>query len=284
MANQLIPLETPLERIPFTVVDTETTGLSPAKGHRICEVGVKRGVPGAKEDGDIQEFSTLIDPCRSISPGARNVNGITRDMVRGKPLYREVAERVRDMVEGSIFVAHNAPFDLKFLWSETLTAGLRFPETPAADTCRIARYNFSYASNSLDYLAGELNLGSTEHRALSDARITYQLLEIWLDKLSEQGIRTAKDLLEAQGGDYQFDVPETPITEELRRALREERAVNIRYRSSKGKETKRAITPEVFRVGGDHIYLTARCHTRSASRTFRLDRIREVLDPDVHHV
>lgn len=103
-----------LGNVTFTVLDVETTGLSAASGHRICEVALLR-LRGSKV---LDSFESLVDPQRSISPGASAVNRLTDFHLNGQPLFSQVAERVQALLEGSVLVAHNAAFDLSFLAGE----------------------------------------------------------------------------------------------------------------------------------------------------------------------
>lgn len=104
----------PLDSVAFAVLDLETTGLSPAYGHRVCEVACLR-IQGGRVTG---EFESLVDPVRPISPGAFAVNQITPDMLAGAPQFREVAPSLLAVTENAVLVAHNAGFDLGFLVHE----------------------------------------------------------------------------------------------------------------------------------------------------------------------
>ncbi|MEI2690073.1 MAG: 3'-5' exonuclease [Anaerolineae bacterium] len=103
-----------LGNITFAVLDVETTGLSAASGHRICEIALLRWRGGKV----LESFESLIDPQRSISPGAAAVNGLSDFQIRGQPLFDQVAEQVQAMLAGAVLVAHNAAFDLSFLAAE----------------------------------------------------------------------------------------------------------------------------------------------------------------------
>jgi DNA polymerase III epsilon subunit family exonuclease len=263
----------------FAVLDLETTGLKTHEGHRICEVAVHRSKPGEPLDQG-EEFQSLVDPGREISAGARKVNGITREMVREKPSFDEVAEDVLDLLDGAVFVAHNASFDLGFLWSELLSSGRAMPELTVVDTCAIAYNQFSFESNSLDHLAPEIAASSAEHRALEDVRVTKQLLDQFVKDLHKEGVETLPDLIRAQGGPIRPpDEPDEPLfPEELRSALEEERRIKIEYESANGHGTRRWITPRLLAESKSNVYLDAYCHLREDDRQFRLDRIQDILE------
>jgi DNA polymerase-3 subunit epsilon len=104
----------PLNQVAFALFDVETTGLSPAYGHRVCEVACLRVHDGL----EVGSFESLVDPGRPISPGAFRVNRITPDMLSGAPTFAAVAGPFLALMEGAVLVAHNAPFDLGFLAAE----------------------------------------------------------------------------------------------------------------------------------------------------------------------
>lgn len=111
------------EAFPFSyaVVDVETTGLNADKD-RVLQVAVTQLTPaGAVED----YWSTLIDP--GCDPGPVHIHGITSARLRGAPRYSDVADRVHSLIDGRVFVAHNARFDWDFLTNESQRAAAHFP-------------------------------------------------------------------------------------------------------------------------------------------------------------
>lgn len=267
----------------FCVLDVETTGLKPEFGHRVCELAVQViSLSGDFPTEDINdslqvenEFQSLIDPHRSISPGAQRVNGITRKMVRGKPEFADLAEEILEILQGTVLVAHNAPFDLGFLASEFHIAGRDLLEIPVVDTCKLARQCFYFTNNKLDTLARSLNFELPEHRALSDVKVTSKILTYFLKELNHKSIVNVNDLIEAQGGP--IHIPKTPtfdfLPSEVAGLLKEKKDVEIEYVSSNGDETNRRITLLNASQSQGNKYLIAYCHLREEQRTFRLDRI-----------
>ena len=115
---------TALRDLAYAVVDVETTGGGPHRGHRITEIAVVH-VDHGEVTGD---FSTLINPGRSIPPFVRSITGISPAMVEGAPFFEHVADRVAELLEGRVFVAHNARFDRGFVRAELIeSAPLRAP-------------------------------------------------------------------------------------------------------------------------------------------------------------
>ena len=158
--------------IPYVAADVETTGLSAAEGHRVCEFALLRFLRGTV----IDSFVSLVNPLRPIDPGASAVNGITDAMVAGAPTFADLLPRILDFLSDDPLVFHNAPFDLSFLQSETRLAGGSWPGNPVIDTLALARRTGRFRSNSLSSICLELGIGSTFHRAEADAWAAGKLL------------------------------------------------------------------------------------------------------------
>lgn len=161
------------------VLDTETTGLDPAEGHRVVEIGAVELVNHVPTGRTFHEY---LDPQRPMPPEALAVHGLTDGFLRGKPTFRAVAARLLDFLGDAPLVIHNAAFDLKFLNAELAQAGLpALPAARAVDTVQIARARFPGASASLDALCrrfGVDNSGRSRHGALLDSEI---LAEVYLE-------------------------------------------------------------------------------------------------------
>jgi DNA polymerase-3 subunit epsilon len=180
----------------IAVIDTETTGFSPAFGHVLVEVAVVRlldGTPG-------ETWSALVDSGRPIPPDATAVHGITDGMVKQEGIPPAVAaQRLREACAERPLAFHNAPFDLPFLVA--LLREQREPPLsgPVIDTLGLARGLFGAGGNSLGALAQRLRLPAGEtHRALADALTTARLL-VELAGLWERdrGVRSLEELAAA---------------------------------------------------------------------------------------
>jgi len=266
-------LSLPLYRVPFAVLDVETTGLHPALGDTICEIAVVR----VREGRVLEEYQSLVDPGRSISPEAYAVNRITSDMLRGAPPFAQIIDDVLACIEGAALVAHNAPFDLAFLVAALQELHYPIPDGPVVDTLALARNCYGFPRNSLHAIARDLGITILrEHRALGDVRTTWRILEFFSQDLqSRWGIGTLGELIHAQGGPIHWPQPLSweALPAALGEALRKRRMLHLRYCSSGGQVTERTVEP--LRVGSYQgaIYLVARCSLRGEQRTFRLDRI-----------
>jgi DNA polymerase-3 subunit epsilon len=162
------------------ILDTETTGLDPAQGHRVIEIG---GVEIVNRQPTGKHFHRYLNPERDIDAGALQVHGITEEFLQDKPKFREVADEFLDYVKGAELVIHNAAFDVAFLNSE-LRLLKREPITKVCasvvDTLKQARELHPGKRNSLDALCERYqidNAGRTLHGALLDAQL---LAEVYL--------------------------------------------------------------------------------------------------------
>jgi DNA polymerase-3 subunit epsilon len=156
------------------VLDTETTGLEPAQGHRIIEIGcvelIDRRLTG-------NNFHVYLQPDREIDAGAVEVHGITNEFLADKPRFADIAEEFIAYLRGAEVIIHNAPFDVGFIDAEFA----RLPEGPRmaelceiTDTLVMAREMHPGQRNSLDALCGRYDIDNThrtKHGALLDAEI-----------------------------------------------------------------------------------------------------------------
>jgi DNA polymerase-3 subunit epsilon len=94
------------------ILDTETTGLDPALGHRIIEIAAVEIVNRRFTD---KHYHQYVNPEREIDAGALEVHGITVEFLADKPKFREVAKEMLEFIEGAELIIHNAPFDVGFL-------------------------------------------------------------------------------------------------------------------------------------------------------------------------
>ena len=119
------------------VLDTETTGLDPAKGDRVVEIGCVELINHVQTG---KTWRTYLDPERDMPEAASQVSGITSAMLRGQPRFADIADAFLDFIADSALVIHNAPFDLGFLNMELgrLDRPTLSPER-AIDTVQIAR-------------------------------------------------------------------------------------------------------------------------------------------------
>ncbi len=186
-------LGTPLRDVTFVVVDLETTGGTPADG--ITEIGAVK-VQGGRRLG---EFQTLVNPGNAIPAFISVMTGITDAMVSSAPRISTALPAFLEFAKGSVLVAHNAPFDVGFLKAACTATGQAWPGFAAVDTVKLARgvVTRDEAPNcKLGTLAPLFGSPTTpNHRALSDARATVDVLHGLLERLGPLGITTLEELL-----------------------------------------------------------------------------------------
>ncbi len=189
-------LADPLRDVTFVVVDLETTGGS-SSTESITEIGAVK-VRGGEVLG---EFSTLVDPGRCIPPQITILTGISDSMVADAPRIEAVLPSFLEFARNCVLVAHNAGFDIGFLKQACRRQQLPWPNPQVVDTVRLARSVLSRdeaPSVRLGLLAPLL--GSPvrpDHRALTDARATVDVLHALFERLGNLGVHSLEELQHA---------------------------------------------------------------------------------------
>lgn len=158
------------------IFDTETTGLSPADGHRLVEIGCVELV-NRIETG--RTFHVYINPERGMPAEAEAIHGLSAIFLADKPCFKDVVDDFLAFIEGAQLVAHNAMFDMGFINAELRRCGKPpiFAER-ATDTLAIARTKFPGAKHSLDALCQRYDIDRSmrvHHGALLDAQLLAQV-------------------------------------------------------------------------------------------------------------
>ena len=167
----------------YVVVDLETTG-GRAEYHRITEIGAVK-IKGGEVMGT---FETLLDPGRRIPPKITRLTGISDEMVRGQPVFADVADDLRAFIGGSIFVAHSVNFDYGFLRQEFARLGQSFRRPTLCTVVAMRKFFPGLPSYSLGNLCREFGIELHDHhRALCDATATAGLLKM----INEKRLATA---------------------------------------------------------------------------------------------
>jgi DNA polymerase-3 subunit epsilon len=169
------------------VLDTETTGLDPAQGHRVIEIGC---VEIINRKLTKRHYHCYLNPDRDIDAGAMEVHGITPAFLADKPRFYQVEAEFLDFIVGAELIIHNAPFDMGFLNAE-----LKRTDSSRAsldgfcgmlDSLVLARQKHPGQRNSLDGLCKRYDVDNTQrelHGALLDAEI---LADVYLAMTSGQ--------------------------------------------------------------------------------------------------
>jgi len=186
-------LGTQLRDTTFVVVDLETTGGS----HLDCAI-TEIGAVKVRGGEVLGEFQTLVNPAQAIPPFISVLTGITDAMVAGAPRIDTALPPFLEFARGSVLVAHNAPFDVGFLRTNSERLGLAWPDFPVLDTARIAHRVITRdeAPNcKLSTLARLFRTTTTpDHRALHDARATVDVLHGLMERLGNLGVHSLEEL------------------------------------------------------------------------------------------
>lgn len=175
-----------LSEVAFAVVDVETTGGAVERGHRITEIAVVEVRAGHVVD----EWHTLVNPCRRIPPGVTALTGITDAMVSGAPWFEDVAEEVVRRLDGRVFAAHNVAFDWAFVSGELLRTTGDCPDPYRLCTVRLVRRLVPQLRHrNLDVVSRHFGVEILgRHRAHGDALATARILLRLLDEAAGLGL------------------------------------------------------------------------------------------------
>ena len=158
------------------VLDTETTGLDPASGHRIVEIGCVELEDHFPTGRTLQFY---LNPERLVPIESQRVHGLTDEFLADKPFFSAIAEELLEFLGDARLVIHNASFDLKFLNAELHRVSRKpIPHGRAIDTIEIAKGKIPGARYSLDELCKRFGVdlsARSKHGALLDADLTAQI-------------------------------------------------------------------------------------------------------------
>lgn len=161
-------------------LDTETTGLYPAQGHRIIEIAA---VEMVNRRPTSNHYHVYLNPEREIDPAAQEVHGITLEFLQDKPLFDAIVQDLIAFIRDAELIIHNAPFDVGFLNSELGRIGLQPIETMCGritDTLKMAKDSRPGQRNNLDALCKHFGIDNSKrtlHGALLDAEL---LAEVYM--------------------------------------------------------------------------------------------------------
>lgn len=211
------------------VLDTETTGLDPADGHRVLEIGAVEIVHQSLT-GNV--FHVLINPERDVPEDAARVHGHTAEVLKDKPVFARIVDDFLAFIGDSSLVIHNADFDMRFVNAELARLGLSaIGMDRIVDTLALARTKHPGQPNSLDALCDRYRIDRSRrvrHGALLDAEI---LVEVYCELMGGRQRSLMLDDAETLAG---ADAILAPVRSEPRRPRQswlepEEAAVHARY-------------------------------------------------------
>ena len=189
-----------LSRTTFVVLDLETSGASPKTGSAITEIGAVKVCGGQV----IGTFKTFVNPGTPLPPFITELTGITDEMLIEAPRIESVLPSLFEFLgsdKSTVFVAHNAPFDLSFLKASAALHGYIWPNFRVIDTVKAARFVLTKDDVAI-YQLGTLALYfrteiAPNHRALDDALATVDVLHGIIERMGTFGITTINQMLDA---------------------------------------------------------------------------------------
>lgn len=249
------PWDSPLAEAPLAFVDLEMSGLD-VERDRVLEIAITR-----EQGGALREWSSVVRPEPYVY-GAGEIHGITEEEVQHAPTFVELMPTLHTLLDGAVFVAHGARWDLSFLRKETERAGTELPLGFYLDTLTLSRRAFSFETHSLRALAEELGLlHERAHRADADVVAMRALFWRCVEAL---GARTPREL-------FGVRIAEREMREEIKQLCEEavtlQRPLQLSYRPSGKKPEELAFMVQSViedRVLGYEIDTRARRELRGA--------------------
>lgn len=192
---------TRMENITFVVFDTETTGFSPVND-RVIEIGAVKVRNGKK----LGEKTWLINPKRSIPWYVENVHHISSEMLKDRPTFAQVYPEFLEFIDGSVLIAHNAPFDIRMMSAEAARAEMPAPKNAVLDSLALFRNWYpQLKSHQLGDIVDLLDIsrdGMQAHRATDDSLFVYLAIQKEMERRSEEP--RFSELLKSAGATLRF--------------------------------------------------------------------------------
>jgi DNA polymerase III epsilon subunit family exonuclease len=187
-----INLDTRLDKVQFTILDTETTGVNLDDGHEIIEIGMVHFSGGEISDS----FESLLRPSSPQTMEALSVHKISPENLKNAPSFADMAGRIIDFIGTTVIVAHNRNFDMTFIDTSLQRIGKPVLGNWSIDTLLLSHKLWpDFSCHCLRCLGPSLKLGkSGTHRALDDVIATTALLKKIIEELSQSGKDTLRDL------------------------------------------------------------------------------------------
>ena len=190
-----------MKNVTFVVFDTETTGFSPAKD-RLVEIGAVK----IRDGQNLGEKTWLINPQRSIPWYVQKVHNITPEMVADKPLFAEIYPEFLEFIDDAVLIAHNAPFDIRFIAAEAIRNNLPTPKNACLDSLALFRNWYPDMKNhrvsDLIDLFEISTDGLQAHRATDVSLFVYYAIQKEMERRSDSP--RFSELLKSAGTAYRF--------------------------------------------------------------------------------
>ena len=175
---------TQMKSITFVIFDTETTGFSPAND-RLVEIGAVKVRDGKK----LGEKTWLINPQRYIPWYVQKVHNITPEMLKECPTFPEVYPEFLEFIDGAVLIAHNAPFDIRFISAEAARHDMPAPKNACLDSLALFRnWHPQLKSHTVSDLVNLYDIstdGMHAHRATDDSLFVYYAIQKEMERRSD---------------------------------------------------------------------------------------------------
>ena len=192
------------------VLDTETTGLDHEDGHRIIEIGIVE-LENHLPTGNY--FHYYLNPERDSDKRAQEVHGLSREFLKDKPKFSDIADEFINYISDSKIIIHNASFDVGFLNAELTRCNMKeLNDDKIIDTLVLAKKKFIGQSVSLDSLCRKYNIdltGREKHGAIKDAKLLASVyLELIGGRQSKLNFENITDNISSAEEDHLFNLDE----------------------------------------------------------------------------
>lgn len=186
--------------------DTETTGLKVSDGHKVIQLAIIEYIDGVKTG---KVYNQMFNPERSIDAEAQGVHGISIEMLKDKPRFKDCVDKILEFIAGAELIAHNAKFDSEFMNAELMNVGSDKTIWECCggitDTLVIAKKLYPGKKNNLDALCDRLGIDRSnrgKHDALKDTEL---LADVYFK------IKELHPGFDMNKQNYELDVPRNPI-------------------------------------------------------------------------
>lgn len=268
-------LTLPWKELTFVSFDTETSGKYPLAAE-VCELAAVKWKAGEI----IDTFQTLIKPSTRMGAEVIAIHGITNEMVEAAPQMHEKVDEFHRFIQGTIPIAHHAPFDLGFMAIEFEKAGLPLPSDPALCSSLLSRHLFPESrDHRLQTLVEFFKLPKgTAHRALDDARAALEVGLRCLEKLGDVPLAKAVEAQKHLITWPRFSMKALEAdanTRVLLASIRNQGIVSMAYSAGSTPGRKRRVHPHGIVRSLDGDFLVAYDENDQRSKRYFLEKITE---------
>lgn len=263
------------KELSFVAFDTETSGAYPV-GYDIVEFGAVKWSQGRQ----VGRLELLFRPREPMSEFIIGIHGITNEMVSQAPLISEKIEEIKNFFDGSVLMAHHAPFDMGFIAYEFEKNKIEFPKEKVICTSLLSRAVFpNLVNHKLQTLIKIFDFPKgAAHRAGDDAEACLQVGLKCMEKLGDVGLdEIYKKMGKALSwGHYSLKSSEHPFFEAVISATLSKKDLDISYQGGSAKNEMRRISPIGIVRNPDGDFIMAKCHRDGAQKRFYISKIKDL--------